>query len=180
MTPLFSRYALSRAQAEQHLGRELRGDPSRGERGALQALAVLDFERARSLLAGKDVGDDFRTLFREHLEAAVRRGGKHFVVSVMVSGNAYDHYARHARLRGIDLSASLAAAVERDFAAAREQGQLETQSVTVELTRYVRELVTLLKGDAAGARLSAQLVALQELAARLGGSGRAESTGDLP
>ncbi len=167
MIPLFSRYALTRAQAEERLGRELRGDPSRGERAALQALAVLDFERVRSLLTGKDVGDDFRALMRERLEAAVRRGDKHFVVSVVVSGNAYDHYARHARLRGLDISASLAAAVERDFAQARQQGRVEAEPVTVELTRYVRELVALLTKPSNDPHLGAHLATLHTLAARL-------------
>lgn len=167
MTPLFSRHALTRAQAEERLGRELRGDPSRGERAALQALAVLDFERTRSLLAGRDVGDDFRALVRERLEAALRRDDKHFVVSVMVSGNAYDHYARHARLHGLDVSASLAAAVERDFAAARTQGRLEAEPVTTTLTRYVGELVALLKAGPDDAHVSAHLASLQTLAARL-------------
>jgi hypothetical protein len=167
MIPLFSRYALTRAQAEERLKRELRGDPSRGERAALQALAVLDFDRVRSLLSSKDVGDDFRNLVRERLEAAVRRDDKHFVVSVMVSGNAYDHYARHARLRGHDISASLAAAVERDFASAREQGRIEAEPVTAELTRYVRELVAVLTSPANDPHLSAHLATLQTLAARL-------------
>ena len=169
MTPLFSRHALTRAQAEEQLGRELRGDPSRGERAALQALAVLDFERARSLLTGRDIGDDFRSLLREHLEAAVRRGDKHFVVSVMVSGNAYDHYARHARLNGFNISSSLAAAVERDFAAAREQGRLEAEPVALTLTRYVAELVALLKSRDDDPQLGAHLATVQSLAARLAG-----------
>jgi hypothetical protein len=169
MTPLFSRHALTRAQAEERLGRELRGDPSRGERAALQALAVLDFERTRSLLTGRDIGDDFRSLLREHLEAAVRRNDKHFVVSVMVSGNAYDHYARHARLTGADISGALAAAVERDFAAARAQGRLEAEPVTLTLTRYVAELVALLKVRDDDAQLGAHLATVQSLAARLAG-----------
>jgi hypothetical protein len=177
MIPLFSRHALTRAQAEERLGRELRGDPSRGERAALQALAVLDFERTRSLLSGRDIGDDFRALVRERLEAAVRRGDKHFVVSVMVSGNAYDHYARHARLSGLDISGSLAAAIERDFAAAREQGRLEAEPVTVTLTRYVGELVALLKSGADDPHLGAHLASLQTLTARLAGRDPAAEPG---
>ncbi len=167
MTPLFCRHALTRAQAEERLGRELRGDPSRGERAALHALAVLDFDRARSLLSGRDVGDDFRALMRDRLEAAVRRDGKHFVVSVMVSGNAYDHYARHARLSGADISASIAAAIERDFASARAQGRLEAEPVTATLTRYVGELVALLKAGPDDPHVGAHLASLQTLATRL-------------
>ena len=164
MIPLFFRYALIRAQAEQQLGRELRGDPSRGERAALQALALLDFDKVCSLLAGKDIGDDFRQLVRDRLEAAVRRGDKHFVVSVLVSGNAYDHYARQARLMGLDISAVLAAAVERDFARVREQSQLDGEPLMSELTRYVRELVELMKTGTDDPQLSARLTSLQTLA----------------
>lgn len=164
MIPLFSRYALTRAQAEQQLGRELRGDPSRGERAALQALALLDFDKVRSLLAGKDIGDDFRQLVRDRLEAAVRRGDKHFVVSVLVSGNAYDHYARQARLMGLDISGVLAAAVERDFARVREHSQLDGEPLMSELTRYVRELVELMKTGTNDPQLSARLTSLQTLA----------------
>jgi hypothetical protein len=167
MIPLFSRYALTRAQAEERLGRELRGDPSRGERAALQALAVLDFERVRSLLTGRDIGDDFRTLVRERLDAAQRRGHKHFVVSVMVSGNAFDHYARQARLMGLDISASVAAAVERDFARARGDSQ-DAESVTARLTRYVAELVALLQGGTRDPLFSERLTTLHALAQDLG------------
>lgn len=167
MIPLFSRYALTRPQAEERLGRELRGDPSRGERAALLALAVLDFDRVRSILAGKDIGEDFRQLVRDRLVAAVRRGDKHFVVSVLVSGNAYDHYQRQARLMGQNISAVLAAAVERDFARVREQSQLEAEPITSELTRYVRELVELVKTGTDDPQVSARLVALQTLAQNL-------------
>lgn len=181
MIPLFSRHALTRAQAEQHLGRPLRGDPSRGERAALQALALLDFDKVRSLLAGQDIGDDFRRLVRERLEAAVRRGDKHFVVSVLVSGNAYDHYARQARLMGLDISAVLAAAVERDFAHVRQQGQLEAEPLMPELTRYLRELVELMKAGTDDPQLSARLTSLQTLAQDLAQRARSGApTGDKP
>lgn len=178
MIPLFSRYALSRAQAEQQLGRELRGDPSRGERAALQALASLDFDKVRSLLAGKDIGDDFRQLVRDRLEAAVRRGDKHFVVSVLISGNAYDHYARQARLMGLDISAVLAAAVERDFARVRAESQPGGEPLMSELTRYLRELVELMKTDADDPSLSARLLSLQAHAQNL--SSRAQNPGGQP
>lgn len=163
MIPLFSRYALTRTQAEQHLGRELRGDPSRGELAALHALAMLDFDKVRSLLAGKDIGEDFRRLVRERLEAAVRRGDKHFVVSVLVSGNAYDHYAKQARLMGLDISAALAAAVERDFARVREPLLSSDEPLLGTLTRYLRELVELLHCETDDPRLSARLASLQTL-----------------
>ncbi len=167
MIPLFSRHALTRAQAEERLGRELRGDPSRGERAALQALAALDFDRVRSLLSGRDVGDDFRQLLRERLDAAQRRGDLHFVVSVMVSGNAYDHYARQARVMGVDLSATLAAAVERDFAQVRQDAQLAEEPAVVALSRYIRELVELLKAGDADPQLGARLTTMQTLAGDL-------------
>jgi post-segregation antitoxin (ccd killing protein) len=163
MIPRFSRHALSRAQAEERLGRELRGDPSRGERAALQALALLDFDRVRSLLTGRDIGDDFRALLRERLEAAQRRGDKHFVVSILVSGNAYDHYARQARLGGLDISATLAAAVERDFARVRGDAQ-EADTTTAQLARYVGELVTLLKTGSTDPTFSERLASLHSLA----------------
>lgn len=175
MIPLFSRYALSRAQAEQQLGRELRGDPSRGERAALQALASLDFDKVRSLLAGKDIGDDFRQLVRDRLEAAVRRGDKHFVVSALVSGNAYDHYARQARLMGLDISAVLAAAIERDFARVRAESLPGGEPLMNDLTRYLRELVELMKTSADDPSLSARLLALQTHAQNL--SSRAQNPG---
>ena len=167
MIPLFSRHALTRAQAEERLGRTLTGDPSRGERGALQALAVLDFERSRSLLTARDVGDDFRRLLEERLEAAQRRGDKHFVVSVMVSGNTFDHYARQARLLGLDVSGTIAAPVERDFAHVRGQAEIGSEPATTLLARYVRELVELLKGGDGDPQLGARLATMQALAQEL-------------
>lgn len=169
MIPLFSRHALTRPQAEERLGRVLTGDPSRGERGALQALAVLDFDRVRSLLTARDVGDDFRRLMQERLEAAQRRGDKHFVVSVLVSGNAFDHYARQARLMGLDVSGTVAAAVERDFARVRGQAEIDGEPATTLLARYVRELVELLKGGDQDPQMGARLATLQSLAQELRG-----------
>lgn len=163
MTPLFSRHALTREQAEEKLGRKLEGDPSYGERAVLEALTVLDFERVRTLLVGRDIGDDFRQLMQERLEAAQRRGDKHFVVSVMVSGNAFDHYARQARLMGIDVSGTVAAAVERDFAQVRVQAATDAEPATVLLARYVRELIELLKGGEGDAEMGARLATLQTL-----------------
>ncbi len=167
MIPLFSRHALTRAQAEELLGRALTGDPSHGERAAIAALAALDFEEARAQLASSDVGDDFRALVSERLDAAVRRGDKHFVVSVMVSGNAYDHYARQARVMGLDISAALAASVERDFARLREQAVADAEPATRLLARYVAELVALLKRGDDDPQLGARLTTLRTLAGDL-------------
>jgi hypothetical protein len=48
------------------------------------------------------------------MEATARRAGKQFIVEVVVSGNAYDHYRRQARELGLSMAAVLAAAVARD------------------------------------------------------------------
>ena len=39
--PLFSRYALSRSEAERLIGRPLRGDPMRGEKAAVVSSIML-------------------------------------------------------------------------------------------------------------------------------------------
>ena len=103
MMPLFSRYALTRDEAERLLGRPLRGDPMRGEKAALQALANLDLERVRTLLDDDQIGDDFRALIEERTDATAKRAGKKFIVEIAVSGNAYDHYRRQARELGMNM-----------------------------------------------------------------------------
>jgi len=165
--PLFSRYALTRTQAEEQLGRALQGDPGQGEKAALQALANLDFPRTRQLLDGPEIGDDFRELIEERLNQAVARQGKHFVVSALVSGNAYDHYARLARLQGTPISAVVAAAVERDFAGARALQQLDSEPILPTLLTYLRELIELLRRPDDDPDFAAKLAHLVELQTRL-------------
>lgn len=167
MIPLFSRYTLTRAQAEERLGRALRGDPLRGEKAALQALANLDFTRCRDLLDGPGIGADFKALLATRLEQAVQRDGKHFIVSTLVNGNAYDHYARLARLQGVAVSATVGAAVERDFAASRTLQQLDTEPLLPALIGYLRELVELLRHGDEDPDLAARLGRLAELHQRL-------------
>ena len=167
MIPLFSRYALSRAEAERLLDRPLRGDPMRGEKAALQALANLDLERVRTLLDDEQIGEDFRALIEERTEATARRAGKQFIVEVAVSGNAYDHYRRQARELGLPMAAVLAAAVERDFAAVRGMNRLNSEPVMLQLAEYVRELIGLLKGGQGDTDFAASVASLDELAQRL-------------
>jgi hypothetical protein len=163
--PLFSRFSLTRAQAEEALGRDLTGDPSQGEKAALHALADLDFKLARDLLDGPDVADDFRALIEDRLDQAALRQGQHFVVSALVNGNAYDHYARLARLQGVPLSSVVGSAIERDFAGARALQQLDAEPILPTLITYLRELISLLRkadDDPELASQVARLVALQE------------------
>ena len=172
MIPLFSRYALSRAEAERLLGRPLRGDPMRGEKAALQALANLDLERGRTLLDDEQIGEGFRALIAERTEATARRAGKQFIVEVAVSGNAYDHYRRQARELGLPMAAVLAAAVERDFAAVREMNRLNSEPVMLQLAEYIRDLIAFLKGGQGDREFAASVASLDELAQRL----RAQNT----
>ena len=167
MIPLFSRYALTRAEAEEKLGRALLGDPGQGEKAALHALANLDFARVRQFLDGPDIGDDFRALVDERLNLSVARQSKHFVVSALVSGNAYDHYARLARLQGAPISAVVAAAVERDFAGARALQQLDSEPILPTLLTYLRELIELLRRSDDDPDFAAKLARLVELQGRL-------------
>ncbi len=167
MIPLFSRSALSRAQAEELLGRELLGDPSQGERAALHALADLDFKLARELLDGPEVGADFRALLEERLDQAARRQGQHFIVSALVNGHAYDHYARLARLQSVPLSSVVGAAIERDFAGARALRQLDAEPILPTLITYLRELIELLKRSDDDPELAAQVAHLTALQERL-------------
>lgn len=167
MIPLFSRYALTRPQAEERLGRALQGDPGQGEKAALNALANLDFARTRQLLDGPEIGDDFRALVEERLNQAAARQGKHFVVSALVGGNAYDHYARLARLQGVPISAVVGAAIERDFAGARALQQLDAEPILPELLTYLRELVGLLKRSDDDPDFAAKLARLVDLQTRL-------------
>lgn len=168
MIPLFSRYTLTRAQAEERLGRALHGDPLRGEKAALQALANLDFARCRDLLDGASIGADFKALIAARLEQAVQRDGKHFIVAALVQGNAYDHYARLARLQGVTVSVTVGAAVERDFMAACTLQQLDSEPLLPALVGYLRELVELLRHGDQEPELMARLARLAELHERLG------------
>ena len=165
--PLFSRYALSRAEAERLLGRPLRGDPMRGEKAAVQALANLDLERVRTLLDDDQVGEDFRALIQDRMEATAKRAGKQFIVEIAVSGNAYDHYRRQARELGLPMAAVLAAAIERDFAAVRGMNRLNSEPVMLQLSEYVRELIGLLKAGQDDPEFVASVASLDELAQRL-------------
>ncbi len=176
MIPLFSRFALSQPAAEQHLGRPLRGDPSTGEKAALQALAVYDEERCRRHLDDPGVGRDFRALMEQRLDQVAKRAGAHFVVSVLVDGNAYDHYARQARLRGINIGAAVAAAVERDFATARGLQQLDAEPMLPALVGYLRELIELLRRTDQDPDFATKLAALVDLQGRLEGAARGAPT----
>lgn len=167
MMPLFSRYALSRSEAERLIGRPLRGDPMRGEKAAVQALANLDLERVRTLLDDDQVGEDFRALLQDRMEATAKRAGKQFIVEVAVSGNAYDHYRRQARELGLPMAAVLAAAVERDFAAVRGMNRLNSEPVMLQLAEYIRELIDLLKAGQDDPEFAASAASLDELAQRL-------------
>lgn len=167
MMPLFSRYALSRGEAERLLGRPLRGDPMRGEKAAVQALANLDLERVRTLLDDEHVGEDFRALVQDRMEATAKRAGKQFIVEIAVSGNAYDHYRRQARELGLPMAAVLAAAVERDFAAVRGMNRLNSEPVMLQLAEYIRELIGLLKDGQSDPEFRASVASLDELAQRL-------------
>jgi hypothetical protein len=165
--PLFSRYALSRSEAERLIGRPLRGDPMRGEKAAVQALANLDLERVRTLLDDGQVGEDFRRLIQDRMEATTKRAGKQFIVDIAVSGNAYDHYRRQARELGLPMAAALAAAVERDFAAVRGMNRLNSEPVMLQLAEYIRELIGLLKGGQSDPEFVASVASLDDLAQRL-------------
>jgi hypothetical protein len=85
----------------------------------------------------------------------------------MVSGNTFDHYARQARLMGLDVSGTLAAAVERDFARVRGQADIDGEPATTLLARYVRALVELLKGGDGDPEVGARLATMQALAQEL-------------
>lgn len=167
MMPLFSRYALTRDEAERLLARPLGGDPMRGEKAALQALANLDLERVRTLLDDDQIGEDFRALIEERTAATAKRAGKKFIVEIAVSGNAYDHYRRQARELGLPMAAVLAAAVERDFTAARGMNRLNSEPVMLQLAEYIRELIGLLKGGQSDPELTAGVASLGELAQHL-------------
>ena len=167
MMPLFSRYALTRDEAERLLGRPLRGDPMRGEKAVLQALANLDLERVRTLLDDEQIDHDFRALIEERTEATARRAGKKFIVEIAVSGNAYDHYRRQARELGLPMTAVLAAAVERDFAAVRGMNRLNSEPVMLQLSGYIRELIGLLKRGQGDPEFAASITSLDDLAQRL-------------
>lgn len=167
MMPLFSRYALTRDEAERLLGRPLGGDPMRGEKAALQALANLDLERVRALLDDDQISEDFRALIEERTAATAKRAGKKFIVELAVSGNAYDHYRRQARELGLPMAAVLAAAVERDFAAARGMNRLNSEPVMLQLTEYIGELIGLLKGSHADPQFPFSVASLDDLAQRL-------------
>lgn len=174
MIPLYSRYAITRAQAEERLGRALRGDPMQGEKAVLQALGALDLRRARQLLDGPGIGTDFRELVEARLALAVNRQDKHFVVTALVSGNAYDHYARLARLQGVPVSASIASAVERDFAATRTLQQLDGEPILPTLLEYLRELIHLLKRTDVDEDFASKLGRLVELHEHLAGTALAQ------
>lgn len=167
MVPLFCRYALSRAQAEERLGRPLTGDPSSGERAALQALADMNLPRCRTLLNAPSIGADFRALVLDRIDQAVKREGKHFVVSALVNGNAYDHYARLARLQGVPVSSVVATALERDFATARALRALDSEPVLPTLVSYLRELLDLLQEAKIDPDLAGHIGRLSDLQARL-------------
>ncbi len=167
MVPLFCRYALSRAQAEERLGRPITGDPNSGERAALQALADMNVRRCRTLLSAPGIGADFRALILERLEQATKREGRHFVVSALVNGNAYDHYARLARLQGVPISSVVATALERDFATARALRTLDSEPVLPTLMSYLRELLELLQGVKVTPDLALHLARLADLQAGL-------------
>jgi hypothetical protein len=176
MIPLFSRYALDRPQVEERLGRPLGGDPSRGERAALLALAVLDYDRCRQHLSEPGVGADFRALVEERLEQSIQRSGRHFVVATLVDGHAYDHYARQARLQGVQVGATIAAAVERDFATARGLHQVEAEPVLPALVGYLRDLIELLHKTDTDPDFAAKLAHLVDLHGRLTGALEAAAT----
>ena len=124
--PLFSRYALTRDEAERLLGRPLRGDPMRGEKAALQALANLDLERVRTLLEDDQIGEDFRALIEERT-ALLDRGCDHFTLLGLPVGapiedvhGAYVELSRHLRPKRL---AELAI-TDEGFAAQRLLAQL--------------------------------------------------------
>jgi hypothetical protein len=167
MMPLFSRYALTRDEAERLLGRPLTGDPSRGERAAVHALANLDLARVQVLLDDEHIGEDFRSLVEERTAAATKRGAKQFIVEISISGNAYDHYRRLARELGLPMAAVVAAAVERDFAAARGANRLHSEPILLQLTEYIQELIGLLKADQGDSEFAAGVVSLNDLGQRL-------------
>jgi len=167
MMPLFSRYALTREEAERLLGRPLGGDPSCGERAAVQALANLDLSRVQMLLDDEQIGEDFRKLIEDRTAAATKRGAKQFIVEISISGNAYDHYRRLARELGLPMAATVAAAVERDFAAVRGANRLNSEPIMLQLTDYIRELIGLLKVDQSDPELAAGVASLNDLGQRL-------------
>jgi hypothetical protein len=119
------------------------------------------------LLDDEYIGEDFRRLVEERTTAATKRGAKQFIVDVSISGNAYDHYRRMARELGLPMGSVVAAAVERDFAVARGANRLNSEPVLLQLTEYIRELLSLLKGGEGDPQFAASVASLNDLGQRL-------------
>jgi hypothetical protein len=116
---LFASFRLPLGVIEEALGRRLKGDPARGERGIVAALNRGRLDAVRKELAG-NVGPDFREFVAKHVQKAESLWHAGRVWRVRLRREVWELYAREAQRTGLPLHEGLSAAIERDFRERRQ------------------------------------------------------------